>query len=333
MREFIPHPLLHNPHAQTFAGALLPRRTPRLPPPQERLFTVEPGTQILAKCHWQTRPQEYATLVIVHGLEGSADSSYVRGLAEKAFVSGMNVLRVNQRNCGGTERLTPTLYNSGLSGDFLAVLRELIAQDQLPEIFFAGFSMGGNLVLKMAGELGADAPAELRGKLRAVCAVCPVLELAACADALAGPGNGIYEWHFVRALKARMRRKMRLFPGRFRVDGLDRVRTVREFDDLVTAPNCGYRDAVDYYDRARAARVVDRIAVPALILTAQDDPFVPFRTFALPALRDNPHIELIAPKRGGHCSFISASSGWERYWAEARIAEFCVEHSQLCEPT
>ena len=201
-----------------------------------------------------TATQSFPTLVMVHGLEGSSESPYLRTLAEKGFIAGFNVLRVNQRNCGGTERLTPTLYNSGLSDDFRAILETLIAEDGLSEIFFAGYSMGGNLVLKMAGELGANAPLALRG----VCASCPVIDLAACVDTLEKTENFIYQRHFVRNLKSRMHRKARLFPGSFQLDRLPGVRTVREFDDRITAPNCGYRDAVDYYHRASAERVIER---------------------------------------------------------------------------
>ena len=195
----------------TLAGSLWPRRAGRLPVGEERRFQVEPGTQLLAKCHWQARPRECATLVLVHGLEGSSESGYMLGLAEQAFAAGFNVLRVNQRTCGGTEELTPTLYCSALSADYRAILLELIERDRLPAIFFAGYSMGGNLVLKMAGELGADAPPELRG----VCGVCPTIDLAACVEALGRPGNALYEWNFVSKLKARLRRKARLFPGKF----------------------------------------------------------------------------------------------------------------------
>jgi hypothetical protein len=320
MKLFVPHPLLRNAHAMTLAAALLPRRFGRLPPAESRLFEVEPGTRLLAKCHWQAERQKSPALVLVHGLEGSSESGYMWGLVDKAFRSGFSVLRMNQRNCGGSEKLTATLYNSGLSGDFRAVLCELIERDKLSEIFFAGYSMGGNLILKMAGDLAAAAPPELRG----VCAVCPTLDLATCVDALDGQGNALYRWNFVRNLRARMKRKERLFPGRFRMDGLDRVRGVREFDDVITAPHCGYRDAVDYYERASAARVIQRISVPTLILTAKDDPFVPLSTFQTPEISGNPHIEFVATEFGGHCSFISREGGWERYWAEARVVEFCV---------
>ena len=107
MHTFAPHSLLRNRHAMTIVGTLLPRRVPRLPLAQDRLFEVEPGTQLLARCHWQAQPRQRPALVLVHGLEGSSESPYMRGIAEKAFVSGFSVLRVNQRNCGGTERLTP----------------------------------------------------------------------------------------------------------------------------------------------------------------------------------------------------------------------------------
>src|SRR5579862_2922838 len=139
MKEFVPHRLLRNAHAMTVAGAILPRRARRLPAAQDRLFDVEAGTRMLARCHWQTRPRECSTLVLVHGLEGSSESAYMLTAAEKAFLAGFNVLRVNQRNCGGTERLTPTLYNSGLSSDYRFILGELIASDRLPAIFFAGY--------------------------------------------------------------------------------------------------------------------------------------------------------------------------------------------------
>lgn len=320
MKPFRPHFLLRQPDLMTLAAAFWPRNHRALPIATNRLFEVEPGTQILAKCHWQSDPRSAPTIAVVHGLEGSSESDYMLGIADRAFAAGFNTLRLNQRNCGGTETLTPTLYNSGLSGDFRAVMMELIEQDKLPAIFFAGYSMGGNLVLKMAGELGDNAPPQLRG----ICAVCPALDLARCVDACGLPRNSIYRWHFVRSLKDRMRRKDKLYPRQLKLTGLDRVRTLREFDDVVTAPNSGYRDAADYYDRASALRVVARIRVPTLILTAKDDPLVPPESSADPAVTGNPNIRVFAPDHGGHCSFIS-SDPKERHWAEARIVEYCQE--------
>jgi len=335
MKEFHPHWALRNPHRMTIAAAFWPRRFACLSAAVPRLFETEPAspaggpvTQVRGECHWQERPREHPTLVLLHGLEGSSESGYMLGTAEKAFLAGFNVVRLNQRNCGGTEHLTPTLYHSGRSGDIGAVVGELIERDHLPEIFAAGFSMGGNLVLKMAGEFGEAAPPEMR----AFVAVAPSFDLAACADALAEPRNFIYERYFVTRLKRRMREKARLFPERYAAalnGGMRGIRTVRQFDDAITAPLSGFRGAADYYARASALRVAGAIRRPTLILTAQDDPFVPFATFGSDAVRENPHITLVAPQYGGHCAFISQESGEERFWCEARVVEFCAGQSFL----
>jgi hypothetical protein len=315
----------------TIAANFWPRKFSRLSKSVLRLFEVEPGTQVRAECHWQENPQAHPTLVLLHGLEGSSESGYMLGSAEKAFISGFNVVRLNQRNCGGTEKLTQTLYHSGLSGDIRAVLLELIERDGLPEVFAAGFSMGGNLVLKMAGEFDDAAPPPLR----AFIAIAPALDLAACADALAEPQNFLYNRHFVKRLKKRMRYKAGLFPDLFPLDpaSFRRIGTVRNFDDVVTARFCGFRDAAEYYARSSARNVIAAIRRPTLILTAQDDPFVPFRPFQNPAIQANPHITLIAPPHGGHCAFISQETGPGRFWAESQIVEFCLSKSSVNVPS
>src|SRR5262249_7810367 len=129
------------------------------------------------------------------------------------------------------------------------------------------YSMGGNLVTKMAGELGRDKPAALRG----VAAVCPALNLAACADALERRDNYFYQRHFVAGLMARYDNKVKLFPQRYSRNGFTKIRTVREFDDAITAPHFGYKDAQEYYEAAGAQRVIDKVKLPCLLLTAQDD--------------------------------------------------------------
>jgi len=262
-------------------------------------------------------------LVLVHGLEGSSESPYMLGIAERAYQAGFNVLRMNQRNCGGTEHLTSTLCHSGLSGDFRAVLYDLIERDQLPEIFFSGYSTGGNLVLKMAGELAGQAPRELRG----ICAVCPCLDLASCADGSGQPRNLVYESYFLRSMRNTMQRKAELFPERYRTDRFSVPRTLREWDDAITAPEWGYRDAADYYRRGSALPVIGQIRVPTLILAAQDDPLVPIASFRNSGIEENPFIVLVAPQYGGHCAFISSEGGSERFWAEQCVVEFCNSKS------
>ena len=323
-RNFEPHPLLRNPHVATAVAACWPRTLSPLPV-EERLFQVEPQTRLLVKCHWQRVPREHPTLVLVHGLEGSSESPYMLGIAEKAFQAGFSVLRLNQRNCGGTEHLTPTLQHSGLSSDYRSVLEELITRDELPEVFFTGYSVGGNLVLKMAGELRSDAPREFR----AVCAVSPCVDLASCSNGSGLARNFVYEWYFLRGLRNTLERKVKLFPEHYQAHAVPRVRSLREWHEAVTAPAGGYRSAAEYYQEASALRVAGQIRVPTLIVTAQDDPFIPFESFQHPAIVGNRSITVVAPERGGHCAFISRSGGGERFWAESRVVEFCAQHSEI----
>lgn len=303
----------------TIAAAFARRRF-RLGAPEDRLFQVASDSKILGRCHWQPgKRRDVPVIAIVHGLEGSSESSYMLGIAEKAGAAGFHAIRLNQRNCGGTEALTPTLYNSGLSGDFRAVLEELANGDGFEQVFFAGYSMGGNLVTKMAGEFADAAPKALR----AVCTVCPAIDLAASADALEHRENFFYERHFVRSLMAHYAKKARMFPALYAQNGFGAVRTVREFDDKITARHFGFKDAQEYYEAVGAKKVVSQIRAPMLMITAQDDPFVPYASFLRAKPQDNPAIRFLTPQHGGHCAFISNQDGPGRFWAEQAIVEFC----------
>jgi uncharacterized protein len=316
---FVPRASLRDGHRMTLYSWGNPRYFPRLPAPTRRYFDVAPGTRVVAACHWQARPWERATLIALHGLNGSSDAHYMRGVAAKAFDRGMNVVRLNQRNCGDTEHLAEGLFHSGLTADAAHVVHELTEVDRLPALAVAGYSLGGNLALKLAGEYGPCAPATLVG----VAAVSPIIEISECTRALERPGNGLYEWNFVRDLKRRMRRKVRLNPGSFDLSRLNRIRTVRQFDEAFTAPYFGFRSAEDYYHRASAMRVIDRIQVPALVITAEDDPFVPSQPFHDPKVAGNPHIDLRISPHGGHCGFVGhRSANDDGYWAETQIVDF-----------
>jgi len=315
--SFEPRRFLRGAHAQTLAGFFLVRAI-QLPQPEARYVEVAPGVKILCHCHWQPDRSRTLTVIIVHGLEGSSDSSYVVGIADKALKAGMSVVRVNQRNCGGTDHLAPTLYNSSLSDDLVAVARNVMQQDQVGGFALVGFSMGGNLVLKAAGEWGQEAPAEFR----AVVAVCPAIDLAASADALHLPANWIYEQYFVIRLRQRFRAKVRLFPGHFEACRLRGVRTLREFDDRVTAYYCGFAGADDYYARASASNVVDRVTVPALILHAGNDPFIRILPPTRAKIAANPNIAFVETADGGHCSFLADANGYDGRWAERQVVEF-----------
>src|SRR5262245_45360817 len=218
-----------------------PRYFPRLAAPTIRYFDVAADARVLAHCHWQHKPWLHPTLIALHGLNGSSDAHYMRGLAAKAFAENLNVVRLNQRNCGDTEHLSAGLFHSGLTEDVHHVVRELTAVDGISSIGVAGYSLGGNLALKLAGEYGSAAPPSLR----AVAAVSPILEISPCVRALERRENVLYQWNFVRDLKRRMRRKARFWPGRFDLSKLDAIRTVRTFDDVYTAPYFGFADAED----------------------------------------------------------------------------------------
>lgn len=314
---FLPHPLLRNGHAQTVARWAWPRRY-RAHADGARLFEVEPGVRLLARCRRHEGTDERVTVLLVHGLGGSADAPYVLGAARQAFRAGAEVIRLNQRNCGGTEDLTPTLYHSGMSHDLTAVVRELIERDGLPRIMVAGFSMGGNLALKMAGEMGGEAPEALRG----VCAVSPSLDLKETVRNLGRPSNRPYQWNFVRGLRRLVERKKELYPTLYDTRGLARLRTVRDFDELYTAPHGGFTSADDYYARSSALPFVSRIRVPTLIMHARDDPLVPCGPLLRPGGVDNPHVVKATPPHGGHVAFVSAEKG-RRFWAEERLADLC----------
>lgn len=322
--DFAPARRVAGGHRMTLFTWARPRAFPRLPPPVPRYFDVAPDARVLAHCCWRSDSRRRPTLLALHGLEGSSSAHYMRGLADKAFARGFNAVLLNQRNCGGTERLSDGLYHSGLTADPQAVIRELIDLDRLASIVVVGYSLGGNVALKLAGDYGPDAPAELRG----VCAVSPTLDLARCVKALERPANALYQWNFVRNLKRRMRRKARARPGRFDLRPLGRVRTVRQFDEAFTAPHHGFRDASDYYHRASALRVAGRIAVPTLIVSADDDPFVPAEQFRDPALTANPAVTTIVTRGGGHCGFFSepAPPQFDGYWAESAAVAFAGRH-------
>jgi predicted alpha/beta-fold hydrolase len=327
LTPFEPRRGLTNGHLQTIVGNFLPRPPFRLSSVSEAV-EVDPvdGSRVLCHCHWQAEhPQAdldragRLTVILVHGLEGSSDSRYIQGIAARAWAAGCNVIRMNMRNCGGTETLTPTLYHSGLSGDVGAVVRHYAERFGLKRVALVGYSMGGNLVLKLAGEWGNQPP------LCAVAAVCPAIDLAPGADALHEPLNRPYERRFLLGLMARYARKAKLFPGIYVPAGeIGPVRSIRQFDDKIVARYWGFRDAGDYYYRAASARVVDRIAVPTLILCAQDDPFIRLFPETRAKLLANPHVTFVETRHGGHCAYLSRDPGNEIHWAEAAVIRFLL---------
>jgi len=317
------------------------RPLPALPVAESRFFDVAGDARVLAHCNWQPDRKSAPTLLALHGLEASSEAHYMRGLADKAFAAGFNVVRLNQRNCGGTEHLSRGLYHSGLTADPVFVLNELRDRDGLSRFAVSGYSLGGNIAMKLAGELGDRELPEVK----AFAAVSPVIELEDCMQSIERRENRIYEWNFCRNLQGRMRRKAKTFPDLFDLNGLWKIWSIRSFDDRYTAPHHGYNGAADYYHRASAMRVIDRVARPSLILSAADDPFVPPHIFDAPAVKNNPHITTVITPHGGHCAFVEPppTSGepsakatadksadklnsYDGYFAERIVVDFLKEH-------
>ena len=331
--DFQPRRFLHNGHLQTIFGNYLPRAN-SLPTPEAQLVEVSPATdyqissQVLCHCHWQPADVRAAcpTAIIVHGLEGSSDSQYVIGNSNKLWRAGCNIVRMNMRNCGGTEALAPTLYHSGLSGDVEAVMRFFVDLHQLQSVALIGYSMGGNLVLKLAGDLGKNPPPQLHS----IIGISPVIDLAPSSDALHLWQNRIYEKKFVRAMLRRFRRKASLFPRAFDPNRAIGISSLRDFDERIIALYAGFSGAEDYYHRVAAARVIDQITIPTLILNSADDPFIRIAPDTRKKIIANPNITFLETAQGGHCAFLAQpdpATGYDGYWAEHTLLRFILANA------
>ncbi len=327
MRPFVPRRFLRNGHLQTIAGLLLPR-TDSLPELQSQLIEVEAATAargasfVLCHCHWQPAKvrSERLTMVIVHGLEGSSSSPYVRGNSARAWKAGCNVVRMNMRSCGAGKDLSPTIYHAGRSEDVAAVMAELARTHLIRSFALVGYSMGGNLVLKLAGELGGAPPAYLK----AVVGVSPLMDLDASAAALHEPQNRLYESRFLGDLIKHIRHMAELYPDLYTADSLDKIRTMRQFDDQIVARYGGFTDADDYHRSVASSNWVQDITVPTLILHALDDPFIRMTAETRAKLRANCRVRLVETRHGGHCAFLSPDHGDEGFWAERTLLDFLL---------
>jgi predicted alpha/beta-fold hydrolase len=309
-------PLVRHPHLLTILAHFWPHGLDeRRWPAACDFYNTAPGIRVLVKSHRPASPPR-GHLVLVHGLEGSSDAVYMKSTARAALTAGFAAHRMNLRGCGGTEEHCPTAYHSGLTSDVRAVVEEL-AQGGGGPVFLAGYSLGGNVVLKLAGELGENA----RGLIAGVAAMSTPIDLDASTSRLEQRQNRVYERRFLRKLKQRVRVHADLSPEFFgSLDGLEAVRSIREFDNRFTSRWFGFRDAADYYFTQSAIRVLDRIRIPTLLLQAKDDPVVPFETFTGPEVAANPCIELLAPEHGGHLGFIARRP--PRWWADAALMEW-----------
>jgi uncharacterized protein len=253
-------------------------------------------------------------VILSHGLEGSADAGYNRGMAAKLNAAGWDVLVWDFRGCSQETNRLPRLYHSGETGDLGAVID--FAATRYSRIALVGFSLGGNLTLKYLGE-SSPHPAII-----SAAAVSAPLDLAATARALDRHwSNRIYLRSFIKSLVAKVEAKAVRFPDKFDVSGIRMIRTFEEFDGRYTAPVHGFRDAEDYWEKTSARQFLDRITVPTLILIACDDPLLTPESFPVAEAEGNPCLFLEMPKSGGHLGFIDLARGFEP-WSERRVVEF-----------
>lgn len=306
-------PLFHNPHLATIAGNFWPRDLdPNCFPASPRKYQIDANTAVIALEHIPEHPR--GQVVCLHGLEGSADAGYIQSLTGSALRRAIGVHRLNLRTCGGTEDLCQTMYHSGLTGDTWMVLKQLRERFDGP-IFLIGFSLGGNVALKLAGEY------DCTGILSGVCAVSTPIDLAACVRAIDKPQNFLYAHRFLNRLKGRIRRKSIQSPELYDATHLDAIRSIWEFDDQYTAPLFGFGTAENYYATQSAQNFLPGISVPGLLITAQDDPLVPFSIYERSSgLRNNPSLQLVAPRHGGHLGFLSRRP--PRFWVDTVILEW-----------
>lgn len=304
------HPLFRNPHLQTIAGHYWkrPDYDARFPI-TSRLYRTEADVQVLVESQ---RPagEVRGELVMVHGLEGSGRAVYIRSLSSAALRAGFAVHRYNMRTCGGTGHLCQTLYHGGLTSDLLAVVRELKSEGRGP-VFLAGFSLGGNVAVKLAGELGASGPELLGG----VCGVSAPLDLAASSRCVSKPENRMYQRRFVRKMRERL-----WATGQYTARDFEGLDSVLAIDDRITAPSFGFGDAENYYRTQSAVRYLEALRVPVLLIYSKDDTLVPCETFDAPAVRANPWVERLPTEHGGHLGFLGRRP--HRFWLDTAIMEW-----------
>lgn len=320
MRPF--EPIIRNPHILTISGNFWPRHYDYTPFPKERrLIRTDPDTQVLVETQSPV-VTPIGQVVMLHGLEGDGDSGYIVSMAWDALQAGFIAHRFHMRTCGGTEHLSKTLYHAGMTDDLREFLRQLRAESDLP-VFLIGFSLGGNVSLKLAGEEGK---AGETGLIQGVCAISTPIDLDACTRRMRKLDNRVYERRFVKRMKKRM-----VATGRFTEAELGPVKSIWDIDDRFTAPSFGFSGATHYYGTQSAVNFLHLIRVPTLLIQAKDDTFIPFGIFRHPAIASNPHLTLLATKYGGHLGFLASRR--PRFWLDDVVLEFIGAHLKSYLPT
>jgi hypothetical protein len=318
IEAFSPARGLGNPHIQTVLGRLL-RPAFDVPLRRERLETPD-GDFLDLDYAGEAEPGGAMTaplVVVLHGLEGRSTRKYMGTTYRALLARGLQPVGLNFRGCSGEPNRTARAYHSGETGDLHLVLDTLRSRHDVP-LGVVGYSLGGNVTLKFLGEGGAA------GRVAAGAAVSVPFDLTAGAAVLERGlmARLVYSPYFLRKLRPKVLEKAALLEGRIDLEAVARVRTIREFDDLVTAPTFGFDDAADYYARSSSARFIAGITVPTLVVHSRDDPFLPADRIPEAALRSNPAVTAVITDRGGHQGYLAGSLRRPRFWVEEAVAHF-----------
>jgi predicted alpha/beta-fold hydrolase len=320
MTEFRPHPFFPTGHLQTLAGVYLPR-TMRKETAQQQRVALADGDQIVLHddCPPAWRPGG-RTALLIHGLAGCHSSLYMQRIAAKLNERGVRTFRMDLRGCGAGVGLARLPYHSGRSEDAAAALRRIAEICPGSPATLIGFSLGGSITLKLLGESRSELPTNLSQAV----VVCPPVDLLECVQALGRGVNRFYDRHFTRLLLAQVAEQARLVPGAPALDRQKLPRGVFEFDDVFTAPVCGFGTAAHYYRLCSSNQFVPEIRVPTLIVAAADDPLVPAAMFG--RLRVPPAVTMHVSRCGGHLGFIGRRNGDpDRRWMDWRVVDWTLQ--------
>jgi len=314
---FRPAPWILHPHLQTVLGKFL---RPRIDPGLRRERIATPDGDFLDLDFMPDPGPDRPVVLILHGLEGSTRRGYVRVLMRELAERQILAVGLNFRSCSGEPNLRPRFYHSGETGDAALVLKWLAARFPGRPLGLAGFSLGGNVALKLLGEAGGRGPTPVR----AAVAISVPFDLVAGTRAIeSGTMGRVYTHYFLKSLLAKTEAKVALLAPVIDLERVRRARTLREFDDAATAPLHGFPGSAAYYRESSSARFLGAIRTPTLLLQAADDPFLPREALPEQTIAGNPHLVPAFVPRGGHVGFVGGSRPWRPvFWAEREAARF-----------
>ena len=306
---------LFNGHLQTIIPGLF-RRVNHIAYRRERIFTADGDFLDL---DWSAASGK-ALAIISHGLEGSSDRPYIKGMVRAMNQAGIDALAWNYRSCSGESNKVLRSYHMGATDDLQQVVAHVLGQHKYQVLYLIGFSAGGNITLKYLGEDPASLPPQIK---RAAVFSVPC-DLKSCSDTLSRPENRIYLRRFLKSLKGKLILKAKDFPDHLDLAGYEQLRTFPDFDDRYTAPIHGFKDAAEYYARCSSKQFLAHIRIPTLMVNAQNDPFLSQACFPVAEAEANPYLYLEIPKTCGHVGFTQSFMANE-YYSEKRAVEFLTD--------